>query len=360
MKKTFFTVGPSQLYPTVEKHMLQALDEQIGSLSHRGSAFAELFFQTTEALKDLLAIPKEYKIFFLSSATEGMERIVQNCVEKESFHFITGAFSKKFFEISQQHTKNAQKYEVELGKFQDYFSVKIPKSAEVIAITQNETNNGWTFLENDIAQIKKSHPKSLVAVDIVSSIPYVSLDFAKVDLAFFSVQKGFGLPAGLGVLVVSPQAYAKAESMKKKNTLVGSFHTFLSLDKYAREGQTPETPNVLGIYLLSKILADVKKKGLKSIRKEIDERAAKLYETLDISPTLRPLVTVPQHRSKTVIVAKGENLENLHKNLAKKNIVIGKGYGKFEDTQIRIGNFPAHTTSQIEQLVGILSQEYDS
>lgn len=354
MKKIYFTVGPAQLYPTVDEHMRTAIAEQIGSVSHRGDFFESMYFDTAQRLKDFLSIPKDYHIFFISSATEGMERTIQNCVEHESFHFINGVFSQKFFTMSQQHYKDAKSYVVDISKLRDYNNITVPKNAEVIAITQNETSNGWMFLERDITAIKKSHPNSLVAVDIVSSVPYVKLDFSYTDIAFFSVQKGFGLPAGLAVVIVSPQAFEKAQYMEKQKTLIGSYHTFPSLAKYARDGQTPETANVLGLYLFSKVLKDMQENGIDKIRQKIEKNAHKIYDALSIHTTLTPLIQVPEHRSQTIMVAKGTALSEIHQRAKKNNLVIGKGYGEFEDTQIRIGNFPAHRDLDIEMLLKVL------
>ena len=43
MKKTFFTVGPSQIYSTVLIHVENAIRDNVLSLSHRGSEFKEIY-----------------------------------------------------------------------------------------------------------------------------------------------------------------------------------------------------------------------------------------------------------------------------------------------------------------------------
>src|SRR5690242_1943005 len=101
MKKTYFTVGPTQLFPTLGKHIKQAVRENIGSVSHRGRDFENLYKETKSLLQKLLGIPKSHEVFFLSSGTEAMERIIENLVETESFHVVTGAFSQKFFDFAK-------------------------------------------------------------------------------------------------------------------------------------------------------------------------------------------------------------------------------------------------------------------
>ena len=143
MKKIFFTPGPSQLFPSVGEYIKQALSEDIASISHRSQKFEEIYYNTTISLKKLLDIPtKAYQVFFLSSATEAMERIIENCVEKYSFHFVNGAFSEKFFEIANDLKKEPMKNEVEDGQGFNFKTIKIPKKTELICFTRNETSTG--------------------------------------------------------------------------------------------------------------------------------------------------------------------------------------------------------------------------
>lgn len=190
MKTYFFTPGPTQLFPTVKKHIQEALKTNVLLISHRSEEFKLIFKNTTNNLKKLLNIPKNYQIFFLSSATEAMERIIENCVEKESFHFVNGAFAKKFFEIAYQLKKMPKKIEVENGKGFDFEAVKIPQTIELICFTQNETSTGVALNPEKFYQFKKVFPNKLIAVDIVSSAPYINLDFNFLDLVFFRCKKG--------------------------------------------------------------------------------------------------------------------------------------------------------------------------
>ena len=96
MKYTYLTVGPSELYFTVEFHLKQALKAEIPSISHRGDAFQTLYASIKENLSELLDLPGDYKIFFTSSATEVWERIGQNLISNKSYHFSGGAFADKF------------------------------------------------------------------------------------------------------------------------------------------------------------------------------------------------------------------------------------------------------------------------
>lgn len=355
MKNIYFTVGPSQTYPSVEKYTLKALKEEVFSMNHRGKKFEEIFLHTQNNLKKLLLIPEDYYIFLISSGTESMERIMENCVEKSSIHVINGKFAERFYKTALELGKDAQKYEATGVFFAENLRMKAP---ELIAFTQNDTSTGMSIPMKEIKDTAKKFPKSLIALDTVSSMPYVDIDYKYVDCVFFSVQKGFGLPAGLGVLIISPRALEKAKRLQKKNLSIGSYHSFTSLFSSALKHQTPDTPNVFGIYLLNNVLKDFLKIGIKKIRQDTELKAKLLYEFLDKSKRFKPLIEDKSFRSNTTLVVNvKDSSKKLVKNLAKKGFILGSGYGERKDEDIRIANFPAHKLSDVKRLVELLREE---
>lgn len=353
MKQIFFTPGPSQLYPTVGNHLHQALKSNIPSISHRSSYFVTMIEELSKDLKKFLRIPDNYEIVFLSSGTESMERVIQGCVEQTSFHFTAGAFGKKFLEISQELGKTAVEYEIDISK--DLDDVDIPETTELVCITQNETSTGWSYPINKITRLRNNNPNILIAVDIVSSVPYVNLDYKSIDCAFFSVQKGFGLPAGLGILILSPKAIKKAYSLKEKGISIGSYHNFIHLVEGIKKGQTPETPNVLDIYLLHQILKDMLNKGIDKIRKETEEKSSLLYDFFESSSCFEPFVCNKSYQSKTVIVIRGYNTRAIVRHLGNRGFIIGEGYGENATNSFRIANFPSQTIALTENLISELN-----
>ena len=353
--KINFTPGPSQLYFTIEDHVRQALRENIGSLTHRSKEFEAIFKQATEGLKELLSIPDDFHIFFAGSATEIWERSIQNLVENESFHLINGAFSNRYHEIATQLNKKATKIEATKGN--GFNEIQIPSSAELIAVTHNETSTGVSLPLEFIHQLKEKNKEALVIVDAVSSLPYPQFDYSKIDSVFFSVQKGFGLPAGLGVWAVNDRCIAKAEKLRSKGIAIGTYHSLPTFLANGKKNQTPETPNVLGIYLLAKVVKDLLNKGISTIRKETEYKAAILYQALQSSKLIKPFVTEPRFQSRTVIVADcGEHTQRITKLLQSKGLYPGDGYGELKKSQLRFANFPTHSKEQYELLVDILAE----
>lgn len=355
MKKIYFTPGPSQLYPTVKSHLLSGFEENIGSISHRSEQFIKIYQDLSHGLKQLLGIPQNYHIFIVGSGTEAMERVLQNCVEKYSLHFVNGSFSKRFFMMAQDLGKKPILIEVPLGQGFDFSKIKVPEKTELLCFTQNETSSGVMIPTEDIAAIAKKYPDILIAVDIVSSVPYVDLNYKLVDVAFFSIQKGFGLPAGLGILIVSPRAIKKAESLAQKRISIGSYHSFPKLLHYAEKQQTHETPPLLAMYLLKEVVSDMQKRGINSIRKETEQKATLLYNFLHKHATLAAFVKEKRWQSQTVIVVAIQKAQkDVKKILAEKGFIVGSGYGENKKTQIRIANFPAHTVADVKRLINVL------
>jgi len=351
-----FAPGPSQLYFTVEDHARVAFREGIGSLGHRTKEFEKIFQSTVEGLKALLNIPSDFHIFFASSATEIWERSIQNLVEEKSFHFVNGAFSNRFYEIGKQLGKNSVKVEVPFGHGFDE-KVNVPTDVELIGLTHNETSTGVMLPMDFINQFRNTNPNSLIVVDAVSSLPFPAFDYSKVDSVFFSVQKGFGLPAGLGVWIVNDKCIAKAEELISKGKGVGTYHSLPFYLQNAKKNQTPETPNVLGIYLLSKVVEDFLRKGADVIRRETEYKAAILYQALDNHKLISAFVKDKKYQSKTVVVAQcGEQTEHLNKFLLSKGIFPGDGYGVLKKMQLRFANFPAHSKEQFELLVDMIEK----
>ena len=355
MKKIFFTCGPSQLYPTISKHFVNALKEDILSLSHRSQSFQQIYHSTQTNLRKLLGIPKNYHIFFLCSSMEAMERIIQNCVIKKSLHFVNGSFSKKFYQMAELLKKKPIKFEVQLGEGFEIAKMRILKHIELICLTQNETSTGVsTPLDfKTISNWRKNG--TLIAIDVVSSVPYVKIDFSNCDLAFFSVQKGFGLPAGLSVIIVSNLAIEKSELLRKKGLSSIGHHNFFSMLTKEKIYQTPETPNVLEIYLLGKVCQDMLKKGIITIRKETDKKAKLIYNFFDGHPRYKPFVKNPIYQSKTTITidVNGETAKMIRK-LRLNGVIVSSGYGGFKTEQIRIANFPAHSIQDIYNLIKLI------
>jgi phosphoserine aminotransferase len=352
MRMIYFTAGPSQIYPTVPQHLQRAVEDGILSISHRSSKFMEIYAAMEQGLRAVLDVPKDYHVFVFSSATEIWERIAQNCIAKESFHLVNGSFSKSFSEIVKLTGKQARVHAVADFEGFDLQKIQVPESAELIAAIGNESSTGVMLSPASLAALRKKYPQKLIVVDAVSAVPTWEGKVSDVDGLYFSVQKGFGLPAGLGVLVLSPALLARGLELEQWGQMVGSYHRFSSLLEKSQKHQTPATPNVLDIYLLAQVCADMRVQ-MPDMRAAHAEKLQLINDFVEAHPDLDFAVPNPQDRSNTVIVIQHNYPEGKAKikELANKGFEIGSGYGKYADTQFRISNFPGTSVADVKALL---------
>jgi phosphoserine aminotransferase len=145
----------------------------------------------------------------------------------------------------------------------------------------------------------------------------------------------------------------KAERMKKHEGIVGTYHSLPSLWENYLKFETPETPNVMAIYVLGKVAEDFNRIGVDVMRKETDKKAKLIYDFASKSDQFDIFVEKESHRSATVAVLNCKELAGqvIARVQEKSGMVIGAGYGKMKETQIRIANFPAVDFGQVEALL---------
>ena len=343
--KIYFTPGPAQLFYTFQEHLKIALFHDIPSISHRSAEFVNILKNTEEGLRELLEIPSDYDIYFLNSANEAWDRILQNLVRHSSHHFANGSFGKKFYDFAIMHGMNSTLNTSPDGE--PFSNFEVPAEAELIGLTKNETSIGLSLPESEIQQIRNANPDKLIALDIVSAVPSMPIDFNNIDTAYFSVQKGFGMPPGLGVWMCNQRCQEKALE-KSKETSIGSYRSLLNLKKFANKDQTPETPNTLFIYLLGKIVEDMIAVGKKKIINDTIYKSTILYQTIEDHPTLSAFVNDSQYQSRTTLVATTAEPSGFIDEFERRGMILGTGYGNHKHDHIRIANFPTHSKEMIE------------
>lgn len=349
-----YNIGPSEITDEVYKDILELTKNWFLSKSHRSQDFTDVSKSVHDWLRKLLNIPDNYKIFYLSSATESMEVVLRNFAVKNTFHFVNGAFSSKFYKTSEEIWKTPKKEEINRWKWD--FEYKIPDETELICLTQNETST-WVYITNEkINELRNNNIDKLIAVDIVSSIGWVYPNIVDADIWFFSVQKCFWLPAGLGIMIVNEKAIEKSKEVFAKTWDIGATHSITNMLKKYDKYQTNETPNVFWIYLLSKQLERFNKIWRDNIEKETIEKWKLLDNYFSSHNIYKPFVKDKEFRSKTVYVFEidKEKQEILKEKLKSNWIVIWNWYGKLKDEVMRIANFPAITMDDLKNLIRLL------
>ncbi len=347
-----FYPGPSRVHDEIPKYTKDAFKSGIMSINHRSDDFMKMSEKTINLLKQKLNIPKSYTVFFTSSATECWEIIAQSLVKEKSFHLYNGAFGQKWFDYTKRLHPIAVPIPFELNEKLNPTKLIFEQREGIICVTQNETSNGTQVSSTIIKAIKKTNPSYLIAVDATSSMAGIQLDFKAADIWFASVQKCFGLPAGLGLLICSPQALSQSEAIGEKN----HYNSLGFMTEMMAKWQTSCTPNVLGIYLLMRVLE--KMKSIAEVHTEVLERYEKWVDFFSTATRLKHLVEKKDVQSYTVIAisATPALIQEIKTEAKKIGLLLGEGYGALKTSSFRIANFPALQNNEIQILMRFLKK----
>ncbi len=347
-----FYPGPSRVHDEIPTYVKDAYREGIMSINHRSDEFMAISKKTISLLCQKLNIPKTYSVFFTSSATECWEIIAQSIIKERSYHFYNGAFGEKWFEYTKRLRLSAEGIVFPMGEKMDPKKLGVLKKNSVLCVTQNETSNGTQVDIKIIRSLKRNNPTSIVAVDATSSMAGISLDFRAADIWYASVQKCFGLPAGLGLLVCSPKAMQHAMGIGERK----HYNSLTFMAEMMAKWQTPFTPNVIGIYLLMRVLE--RSKPILAVHKKVVDRYKGWIAFLSQRKNITHLITNEAVQSYTVIpVSAPADITQIIKSEAKKKgMLLGEGYGDWKPNTFRIANFPALKKKELKKLMRFLKQ----
>ena len=350
-----FNPGPSAVYPAVRQYLTDAFDEDWLSAGHRSEKVTALVRQTVADLKSKLNVPQDYTVLFTGSATECWEILAQSLTPRRSFHLYNGDFGEKWYKYAKALRLASTGLSFGLDELPDVAGLPFgPDDTDLVCITQNETSTATQLREGFILNLYNRLGGALLAVDATSSLAGLNLKYIKADVWFGSVQKCFGLPAGLGVMILSPRAVAQAKLVNDR----AHYNALPAMLSQMLNHQTNYTPNVLGIYLLSRVLAD--REPIKTVHQHLADRAEKLYAFFEQATPLSPLISNYETRSTTVIGLRGEAglIEEIKAKAKEAGLQLGSGYGPLKNTTIRIANFPAVPDAAMEALVQFFAKEY--
>jgi phosphoserine aminotransferase len=341
-----FYPGPSRVYDAIPAYVKEAHLKGVLSMNHRSEEFMKISEKTTKLLREKLAIPGDYTIFYTTSATECWEIIAQSLITKNSFHLYNGSFGQKWFEYTNRICPGAKAFPFNKETSLDPENYRLDAGDGVICITQNETSNGTQVSHAIIQSLQQANPDKLIAVDVTSSMAGIHLNFSAADIWLASVQKCFGLPAGLGLLVCSPKAIAKAKTVGEKN----HYNSLVFMVEMIEKWQTPFTPNVLNIYLLMRVMEEAK--PIQEVHEKLLKRYNQWMAFLSKRTAIRHLIENKTVHSYTVIpvTASTELVSSIKRKAKNEGLLLGEGYGDLKATTFRIANFPALKKTEIEKL----------
>jgi phosphoserine aminotransferase len=179
-------------------------------ISHRSKAFEQVAAEAEADLRELLSIPRNYRVLFLQGGAAAQFSLVPlNLASAQSTvdYINTGHWSQKAIAEAQRYCK----VHVAGDAGGDYTRVPPPSElrfsadAAYVHYTPNETIGGVEF-----GYVPETHRVPLVA-DMSSSILSRPIDVSKFGLIYAGAQKNIG-PSGLVVVVVRDDLIGHARS----------------------------------------------------------------------------------------------------------------------------------------------------
>lgn len=273
-----FAPGPAVLPQEV---LAQARDELIdwhGSgmsvmeMSHRGKQFMGIAAEAEADLRELLSIPRNYKVLFLQGGAHSQFSMVpMNLLKgrKRADYINTGLWSKKAIAEAARYCEVNVAASSEDRNFtyvptQDLWTLS--KDAAYVHYTTNETIGGveilWTPQAGDVP---------LVA-DMSSDILSRPIDVSEYGLIYAGAQKNIG-PAGLTIVIVREDLIGE--------TLPGT-PTMFDYKIHADNESMYNTPPTYAIYIAGLVFKWLKRLGgLVEMEKINIRKAGLLYSYLD-------------------------------------------------------------------------------
>src|SRR2546425_396304 len=162
-------------------------------IGHRGQGFKDLLAKIQPQLQALLST-KQLVYLSTSSAWGVMEGAIRNLVSKKVLNCMCGAFSDKWFDVSQRCGKPAERLQVEWGLpiRPEAVDAKLATGQfDALTLIHNETSTGFMSPLAEIAALKQKYPDVLFIVDCVSSLSATKIEFDAlgVDVLLAGTQK---------------------------------------------------------------------------------------------------------------------------------------------------------------------------
>jgi len=275
-----FSAGPAALPEAVLKRAQEEMLDWHGTgmsvmeMSHRGKEFMSIAEQAEADLRELMAIPDNYKVLFLQGgASLQFAMVPLNLMAEgdEADYFLTGAWSKKAIAEAKRHGKVNVVADTSDSKFTtlpEEGSVSFSPDADYVHYTPNETIQGVEF-----PYIPDTGAVPLVA-DMSSTILSRPIDVSRFGIIYAGAQKNVG-PAGLTLVIIRDDLIGGAGD---------SVPAMLDYATHAENGSMYNTPPTYSWYLAGLVFQWLKEQGgLENMGKINQRKAAMLYDAIDAS-----------------------------------------------------------------------------
>jgi alanine-glyoxylate transaminase/serine-glyoxylate transaminase/serine-pyruvate transaminase len=337
-----FVPGPTNVPDRILRAMHRAQED------HRSSAFPILTKGLLADLPKIFGSAKGQAFIFAASGTAMWETAIVNSLSPGDSVLAVrnGQFSHLFIDAAQRLGMKVDVIDVAWGDaapagvIQERLAADAAGAIKAVLVVHNETATGVT---SDIGAVRTAmnaakHP-SLLLVDGVSSV--ASLDFRLdewgVDFAIAGSQKGFMMPAGLGLLCVGPKGIAAFEHAKCPR----AFFDLRDHVKHNADGYFPYTPALAHLFGLRESLDMLLAEGMANVvarHHRLGEGVRRAVRAWNLGVCAKD----PARQSDTVtavVVPAGADSETVRDIAFKKyNLALGAGMGPLRGRAFRIGH----------------------
>ncbi|HEC16374.1 MAG TPA: 3-phosphoserine/phosphohydroxythreonine transaminase [Sedimenticola sp.] len=275
-----FSAGPAML---PEEVLLQAQEElpdwrgsgmSVMEMSHRSKEFVSIAEQAEADLRELLAVPDDYRVLFLQGGASSQFAMVPlNLLRGKSGadYINTGSWSKKaiaearkFCEVNIAGSSEASGFTSVPAQDE----LNLNPDAAYVHCTPNETIGGVEF-----PYVPETGGVPLVA-DMSSTILSRPIDVSRYGVIYAGAQKNIG-PAGLTVVIVREDLIGGAAA---------DTPAMFDYSVHAEAGSMYNTPPTYAWYLAGLVFQWLKRNGGLEAMAQINRRKAEaLYDAIDNS-----------------------------------------------------------------------------
>jgi alanine-glyoxylate transaminase/serine-glyoxylate transaminase/serine-pyruvate transaminase len=338
-----FVPGPTNIPDRILRAMMVSMED------HRSPKFPELYNQLFPKLKKVFRTHTGTPFIFPSSGTGCWEAAITNTLSPGDKVLTArfGQFSHLWIEMCLKHKLEVIVVDCDWGtgipvaKFAEILAADKNQQIKAVLACHNETATGVTSSISEVRWALKEvdHP-ALLFVDCVSSLGSLDFRFDEwgVDMAVTGSQKGFMLPAGLGILCASRKALDKTKTAK----LSRSYFDLDDMLKSNETGYFPYTPALSLLYGLAEALNMMEEEGLDNIVKRHHYLAEGVRRAVLEGWQLKLCAVDPKWYSDTVsaiMVPEGFNgADVISRAYNRYNLSLGAGLSKVAGKLFRIGH----------------------
>jgi phosphoserine aminotransferase len=273
-----FNAGPAMLPPSVKELQKEAIDSfdragrGILEIGHRTSDFAEVLQETKEALRDLLSLPEEFSLYFITGgATNQFSMVPMNIIRsgESADYLLTGVWAEKAYNEARR-LRAATIAASSQDKKYSFIPRTISQQKEAIYLhfTSNNTIAGTQF---------KNEPgcSSIPLVcDASSDILAKTINLDRYGLIYACAQKNLGI-AGV-TLVIARKSFALRNKEAESLPILMQYKTF---DEHDSMYNTPPVFAIYTVFLMAKWIKS--QGGVSAFERMNEEKANLIYRTID-------------------------------------------------------------------------------